>query len=84
LGLAITAPFRSRASANKPKLTTNKSNTNNVVAFRHAPRFQRQRVIARTEKVRELEDENARLRNSVIQLALEIQNLRERRSCPRL
>jgi hypothetical protein len=75
---AIKAPFYSRWVANEPK--PNISNISNVVPFGRAPSFQRERTIDRAENLRQLEDENARLRNSAIQLALEIQNLRERRS----
>jgi hypothetical protein len=72
LGLAIKAPFYSRVSSKEQEL-----NTNNVVAFRHASKFQRVRLLDRADNLRELENENARLRDSVIALALEIQNLRK-------
>jgi len=54
--------------------------TTNVVPFRHNQNLQRGRPIDWADSLAELEVENAMLRDSAIELALEIQDLRERRS----
>ena len=56
------------------------NSTNNVVPFRHNLNLQRGRPIDWADSLAELEVENAMLRDSAIDLALEIQDLRERRS----
>jgi hypothetical protein len=53
---------------------------NNVVPFCHNPNLQHGRPIDWADSLAELEAENAMLRDSAIELALEIQDLRERRS----
>jgi len=53
---------------------------NNVVPFCHNPNLQRGRPIDCADSLAELEAENAMLRDSAIELALEIQDLYERRS----
>ena len=53
---------------------------NNVVPFCHNPNLQHGRPIDWADSLAELEAKNAMLRDSAIELALEIQDLYERRS----
>jgi hypothetical protein len=70
----IGSPFHSSKAASEqpPKIS-------NVIPFRCARGFQQGRGPDRNKNVNELEAENAQLQISAIQLALEIQKLRQRR-----